>query len=225
MKSVLLSIQPQWCKLIASGKKTIDVRKTKPKLDTPFKCYIYCTNKKTVGDLVFINSDELKKLFPNAKIAGINKGFANPSDFSVKGKVIGEFVCDYITTIFFDSDIRYGEDFPDRCISSIDASCLSLQELKKYSNGNDIYGWHISDLIIYDKPRELQEFYVEDTVSIKQCEYRVRAAQPASVTDYNGWIKGANICTKNVDTQWCENCITKPLTRPPMSWCYVEGLK
>lgn len=43
MKSVLISIQPKWCELIASGKKTIEVRKTKPKLETPFKVYIYCT--------------------------------------------------------------------------------------------------------------------------------------------------------------------------------------
>lgn len=46
MKSVLISIQPKWCELIASGKKTIEVRKTKPNSYTPFKCYIYCTNKK-----------------------------------------------------------------------------------------------------------------------------------------------------------------------------------
>ena len=41
-KAVLISIRPQWCQKIASGEKTIEVRKTKPKLETPFKCYIYC---------------------------------------------------------------------------------------------------------------------------------------------------------------------------------------
>jgi len=46
MESVLISIQPKWCELIASGKKTIEVRKTRPKLDTPFKVYIYCTKDK-----------------------------------------------------------------------------------------------------------------------------------------------------------------------------------
>lgn len=46
MKAVLLSIQPKWCELIANRKKTIEVRKTQPKTSTPFKCYIYCTNKK-----------------------------------------------------------------------------------------------------------------------------------------------------------------------------------
>lgn len=43
MKSVLISIKPKWCELIASGKKTVEVRKTRPKIETPFKCYIYQT--------------------------------------------------------------------------------------------------------------------------------------------------------------------------------------
>ena len=46
MKAVLISIRPQWCELIAAGKKTVEVRKTKPKLETPFKVYIYCTKDK-----------------------------------------------------------------------------------------------------------------------------------------------------------------------------------
>ena len=45
-KAVLISIRPEWCDKIASGRKTIEVRKTKPKLDTPFKCYIYMTKQK-----------------------------------------------------------------------------------------------------------------------------------------------------------------------------------
>ena len=46
MKAVLISIQPKWCELIASGKKTIEVRKTRPKIETPFRCYIYMTATK-----------------------------------------------------------------------------------------------------------------------------------------------------------------------------------
>ena len=42
-KAVLISIRPKWCELIANGTKTVEVRKSRPKLHTPFKCYIYCT--------------------------------------------------------------------------------------------------------------------------------------------------------------------------------------
>ena len=50
-RAVLISIQPKWCELIASGRETIVVRKTKPKIPTPFKCYIYCTKPKSKNDL------------------------------------------------------------------------------------------------------------------------------------------------------------------------------
>lgn len=60
MKAVMISIQPKWCELIASGKKTIEVRKTAPKLKRPFKCYIYCTQGKvkdlfSCGDRIYQN--------------------------------------------------------------------------------------------------------------------------------------------------------------------------
>lgn len=72
MKAILLSIQPQYCELIASGKKTIEVRKTEPKLQTPFKCYIYETKAKR------------KRLI---------SGVGTISERYGRGKVIGEFIC------------------------------------------------------------------------------------------------------------------------------------
>lgn len=49
MKSIMISIQPKWCAKIESGAKTIEIRKTRPKIETPFKCYIYCTKGKDKG--------------------------------------------------------------------------------------------------------------------------------------------------------------------------------
>ena len=40
MKAVLLSIRSEWCKKIFIGEKTVEIRKTRPKLETPFKVYI-----------------------------------------------------------------------------------------------------------------------------------------------------------------------------------------
>ena len=75
MKSVLISIKPKWCELIANRKKTIEVRKTRPKLETPFKVYIYETQGRTETPFV---DEEGHYIF---------KG---------KGQVIGEFVCNNI---------------------------------------------------------------------------------------------------------------------------------
>ena len=124
MKSVLLSIRPKWCELIARGEKAVEVRKTRPKLETPFKCYIYCTAKyDRRGDGYFQGQ--------------------------CCGKVIGEFLCDRIETI--DCDIRAYEKH------SADA-CMSDDDFIGYCNGQALYGWHITDLKIYDIPRALSNY-------------------------------------------------------------------
>jgi predicted transcriptional regulator len=142
MKSVLISIQPKWVNKIASGKKTIEVRKTRPKIETPFKCYIYCTNNRN-------QAFYFEKKACNGLMAITGSG---------KGKVIGEFVCDKITDISVVVK-NCNEDYNhvyhnDECKSS----CLTWKELQEYGKGKPLYGWHISDLKIYDKPKELSEF-------------------------------------------------------------------
>ena len=98
MKSVLISIKPKWCELIASGKKTVEVRKTKPKLEVPFKCYIYCTadRRKHICD-TFVPQTPLFLKNGLAK-SSIGKEDGLPWKLG-NGKVIGEFVCDRIYDI------------------------------------------------------------------------------------------------------------------------------
>lgn len=183
MKAVLISIQPKWCELIASGKKTVEVRKTKPKLETPFKVYIYCAaNKQGVNDLLEIHGTD-------GKIRKAN------------GKVIGEFVCDRISPIampFY--------EMVD--IIDCEMSCLSPREMLNYARNKPLYGWHISDLVIYDKPKELSEFKKPCTATdlpndCKQCRFYFAGAAFAEPYCRDG---------------------ERNLNRPPQSWCYVERL-
>lgn len=108
-----MSIRPEWCQKIMAGQKTIEVRKTRPKMETPFRCYIYQTGK---------------------------------------GGVIGEFVCDEITSI--DGAERISSDIARH-------ACLEPAEIHKYLGAAEGYGWHISDLRIYDAPKALSEFWAE----------------------------------------------------------------
>lgn len=203
MKAVLLSVKPEYCELIASGKKTIEVRKTRPKIETPFKCYIIALNKKRKMPYD-LYSDELYRL-PNGEIkygCSIELSSYSPTEYSkdnfLNGKVIGEFVCNKITTIFYGCEIMYGIDYPNKHAKQLEAaSCLSLEELKYYANDADVYGWHISDLKIYDKPKELSEFHRHCTDSLS-CE----------------------LCVLSKNNH-CENTGLY-LTRPPQSWLYVD---
>lgn len=162
-KAVLISIRPKWCEKIISGEKTIEVRKTRPKMDTPFKCYIYCTQS---ADMLWIWKERERSLHPD-KIADVFKAVKCGGVYRGNGKIIGEFVCDDI----FERIVRVGAicDPPKYCIcdwnmdcTPLDTlladACMTKDELEKYLDGGVGYGLHISDLRVYDHPRDLWEF-------------------------------------------------------------------
>lgn len=152
-KAVLLSVQPKWCALIANGKKTVEVRKTIPKIETPFKCYIYQSKSKDQLMYVMKDGDEDYGVIYHGKPVFIKtcSKYSNPYE----QKVIGEFVCGRIIDVDCDSiapfDKSTGIYIDKQC-------CLSRKELWKYTSGHCAYGWHISDLKIYKKPKALSEF-------------------------------------------------------------------
>lgn len=185
-RAVMLSIQPKWCELIASGHKTVEIRKTRPNLPMPFKCYIYMTkgfaSYKTRGGMICNN----------------NGGQV----------IIGEFICNKITgTAMWRLKGKTG-----RCAERTDLekvmpqlACLSLEQIEQYAGGENrsIYAWHISNLVIYDKPLELCEFYrecPEFRVNIGACWDCLAAIGEEAECGFDGLLH---------------------LTRPPQSWCYV----
>ena len=197
MKAVLLSIHPKWCELIALGKKTVEVRKTKPKIEVPFKCYIYCTNAK--GRAFFTKGE-------NGNYAPARLG---------NGKIIGSFVCDKIFDIPyilpFDSDDNYHSIHS----SVLKFSCLTEDDIDTYLGNRNGYGWQISDFKIYDNPRKLSEFYVEgdcDCMNCKSCAWFDKG-NGFNVED------DCSLAYKGVE----QHKSFKPIMKPPQSWMYVEG--
>ena len=205
MKSVLASIKPEYCSLIASGQKTVEIRQNRPTIDTPFKCYVYCTQ-------------------------GSGK-----NTYAGNSKVIGEFVCDRISEyemewyggyakdtyqdirfIYYDGDSEreaealvvsndMTEDELNKCYLLAD-SCLSFDDVGKYVCGkkdfgfHTFYGWHISGLKIYEIAKELSEFKQYNG----HCYYEhLGFAIPKSCNE-------------------CDGC---KVTRPPQSWRYVKEVR
>lgn len=170
-KAVMLSIHPKWVEKIANGEKTIEVRKTRPKLATQFKVYIYCTLPK------YPHEDFIVTDYPMPQFYG-------------GGKVIGEFTCDRIFEL---APLNHAPDDVEK------QACLTREEIVNYLKGTG-YGWHISDLLIYDQPRELSEFQ--------------RATDPCD--------------SCHAEYTWeCTGCknFGSDIKRPPQSWCYVEAMK
>lgn len=135
VKSVLISIRPDWIQKIFSGEKTIEVRKTFPKLPPPFKCFIYCTEPR------YDHDDFLMTM----------KG--PHSYYWGGGKVVAEFICDNVK--------EFSREFLDDWnldAELMEKGCISAEEVMGYALGHHIYGWHISNLKVYDKPKPLSDF-------------------------------------------------------------------
>ncbi len=188
-KAILISIKPQWCDLIFRGKKTVEVRKSRPKLKPPFKVYIYCTKAP--------------------------KGWVHiGKNIQLDTKVIGEFICDDIFEIvkvgFTTREALQYRAVKDCTVLSddiFDYSCLSKNAIEKYLDGRKGYAWHISNLVIYDKPKELGEFY-------KPCIY-------AKSGECIGIRCDKALFTRTGLFDDCGNILSKA----PQSWCYVEELE
>lgn len=151
--SVLMSIRPEWCDKIISGAKTVEVRKKAPKIPAPYKVYMYCTQG--TRTLYRSNYDGAVRLCDKRRDAALSHHTV------FNGTVLGEFICDSSFTIFRDSDIRYGIDYPnDYAKHLMRETGLTLWEMLDYlgPGEDDLTGLHISDLTVYDKPRPLSDF-------------------------------------------------------------------
>ena len=142
-KAVMLSIRPKWVEKIVNGEKTIEVRKTRPKLETPFKCYIYCTLPK------YPHEDFIATNYPMPQFYG-------------GGKVIGEFVCDCVTPLYnvcMDDWKRLAGGLHNIEKELVNQACLTEAKLHTYAGWKNCFAWHISNLKIYDAPKKLGDFW------------------------------------------------------------------
>ncbi len=183
MKSVLRSAKPYWIYLVLTGKKKIEVGKDCPKSeDWNRTVELYCSkDKKSFNRIPEADREWMRKYL---------------------GKVACRFVCDRIY------DIQPHWDIPDfvnqyecgwkYCEADV---CLTFEELKVYLGNKGGYGWHISDLKIYDKPKELKEFRKAGFMTEDQWLY---ALYSNTHCHYSAWAKKFEI------------------TRAPQSWCYVD---
>lgn len=182
MREVLASLKPYYYYLVSEGIKEIEVRKTIPKAaDWNRDAWFY------------MSKDE--------------KSFAKiPKEYQEKyrkhfGKVGLKFVCDKITDISV--VVRNCNEDYNRVYHNDESkgSCLTWKELQEYGKGKTLYGWHITDLKIYDKTKELSEFKKAGFLTEEEWLFKL---YPNTHCHYEAWAKKFDI------------------TRPPQSWCYVE---
>lgn len=202
MKSVLLSIRPEWCNFIIRGQKTLEVRRTRPKLETPFRVYVYCT--KAPQRLITIHKDGEE--IGDGEIYHGKPVFIKCEKYlpdSIRDKtqmIIGEFTCDGIENVVIPYPAFQNELDPRFILSS----GVPYTQLHRYASSgktrDDLFFWHISDFKLYKEPVRLKDFW-----GMKPCKH------------------GGDCCTC---LQWDNMkemcCASRYISRPPQSWCYME---
>ena len=193
-KAVLISIRPEWVEEIANRWKTIEVRKTKPNLETPFKCYIYCTNARPFlvwGDV--FRGDWFTEF---THLSGYGRAEADRIWDVFNGHVAGEFICNRLETIEAATEPYGTYDVDDRFVAQ---TRLVDGALWDYGKGVTLYGWHISKLEIYDTPKPLSAF-----------NGLCKIEADCGCCPYYNYTK--------------MDCDGRTIKRPPQSWFYVEAL-
>lgn len=176
MDAALFSIRPEPVSYIAQGVKEWEFRTKPPKIETPFKGYIYCTSVKSMSLADYVK---------------VHKATGGRID-EWHGKVIGEFICDEIIEVSHNGFVN-----PFAINREVlQKGHLSNSEFLAYTDHyrKDLSALHISQLVIYDKPKELNEFRTPKNIH--------------RVANSHSWILDGY----------------KKIARPPQSWCRVEAL-
>ena len=168
-KAILISIKPKWVAKILNGEKTVEIRKSIPKYDLPIDVYIYCTKDKKYANL-------------------INRGGF------LTGMVVAKFTLNKVDLIRIRFNAYCGGELSQDGLCKY--ACLSLEELDRYLNAKNGYAWHIDNLVIFDRPKELKEFYV-----------------------YSHSVSGIGLDGEDKTFE-----ILKPLTKAPQSYCFIRDV-
>ena len=203
----MISIQPQWVSKILNKEKLVEIRKTMPKCELPCKVYIYCTKQKRKNE--FITKSEMFGWIMGRETTFYNRA----KEYDANGKVVAEFTLNKVDTLERDLNDWLPKNRYDISNDLLKNINLNQEQLWNYGQGKILYAWHIDDLKIYDKPKELSEF--SGFIPNNKCEKHENGFACDKCDAYD----------KEHDTCLALYYCRKPIKRPPQSYCYVEELE
>lgn len=233
MRMIMISACSTDVEKIINKEKVVLTKKFK--LSPPFKVFLYCNKSKpfiltqNVWDYDWENTNEVD--YANGKVV---------AEFIVNN--IQEYECEFDKDndtyqdiqIVYRDDEEYPEETTQFVITSNDVddpndcdllkkSCLTFKDMRKYLNFEDktFYAWDISELKVYDKPKELAEFKTKDRKAISRCEYRQRIFNDPDKTN-GAWLPGGYVCLREDD--WCQKCKLRSLTVAPKNYVNIEEI-
>ena len=196
MKSILISIRPEWVAKILNGEKILEIRKSKPQCELPIDVYIYCTKEQgLIYEDTHINGE-----YQDFRYYCVPKSVEEQSEYKGSGKVVARFCLKKVEKFEYETCSRdiSGYWLENGEPLNLKPSCLTYEEMFNYIKSGVGYAWHIDNLEIFDNPRELGEFEY-----LKKFQYE----------------ENMHPCPRNRYETWYEK---RPLTKAPNSWCYIE---
>ena len=195
MKAIMISIKPEFVQKILNGNKTIEILKTKPSCEIPCKVYIYCTKGKSDKDSLVV-SHSLPAIMP----------------YRANERVVAEFTLNKVDILERDLNDWLPKNRYDVANDLFKNINLNQEQLWNCGQGKTLYAWHIDDLKVYDKPKELSEF--SEFIPNNKCEKHENGFACEKCDAYD----------KEHDTCLVLYYCRKPIKRPPQSYCYVGEL-
>jgi len=178
MTQVLISIRPEWVKKILNGEKNVEVRLNVPNCDLPCEVFMYVTKKGTPNRYLsldryhqYIELDKIEYINPNALYSGEiemdgEEEWAIIEKQALNGKVVAKFIMNDNGIINLNTGYWKSHIHPYAIsLTENDMGKLSFGDLRNYAKGKPVYVWKIDNLEVFDKPKELSDFYKNGTMS------------------------------------------------------------
>lgn len=173
MKSILISIHPEWVEKIANGIKKLEIRRSKPRRELPIDALIYCTN----GDKELWLSKNDRRCFTTMKgHAPFTLVPLQEAYYHLNGKVVGKFRLKKVEEFVYGNAV---ESVDEECVEAklnhhdfdqlLKQAAMTREQLEAYAPIH-FYAWYISDLEIFDEPKQLEDFYSTDATKFKGIE-------------------------------------------------------
>lgn len=213
MKAMILVLSSKECMNLLNGDLSVLARKKFPK-DYVGWVYIYCMKARPYlvrgnGLVDNLIKEHDKNYIPEPKKFEIynfeDDGYSAEFYDFFNGKVVARFWCDKVEEIehsyshFYFSEEESKKMLYEGLIERL--GCISADELHLYLKGKNGKAIHITNLEIFDKPKEIKEFY---KVGYEKCVEPQGSLREQVIENYNNALKYQLTCA------------------PRSGWCYVE---
>ena len=209
-KAIVISIRPEYALNILNGSKTLELRKKVPK-DFVGWVYVYVTKGERLS---VVHDDENGETY---YYLDSNWGRSLNQDIPFR----------FWFDDYDDVSTKYRID-KSQIERVIEQACIGYDDFDKYvGDRENIYGWHIKKLEVFDKSMELSEFFNYKNYINSIGNVSLSAQKECGIKGNIDETKYSLECYRYTYNHMMKSTYGVTLKRPPQSWqyAYILGAK